>query len=244
VPCTIIKQSLNLQKYKLSYFFCEVQKFWSVRFRRQNDHKNLQGTLSVTGDVAFVVAGMPDERLSNVAVIAWICASRLLSIWGTLPMDPWVPVDDDDDDDEVAGICWANCCCSNCSWSRLSVGSNVYVQHIPTLCKTKQISKNPFQRLIAPCMGRGQSPQPFTSPSSTLSFRIVYFLLFPSLACSIYFLAFPSLPILPEQSHSVSRPDVVGDLLNKDKQHAYLRILLVMKRLRSVSGNLCLQSKL
>ena len=53
-------------------------------------------------------------------------------------------------------------------------------------------------------------PYPFTSPPSTLSFSIFYFSLFSCLTLFVYFLAFPSLPILPEYSHSVSRPDVVG----------------------------------
>ena len=94
-------------------------------------------TLLVAGDVLFVVAGVPDERLSSVAVIAWICDSRLLSIWGTWP---WVPADDDEDDDDVAGICRANCCCNNCSWSRLNVGSNVYMPY--THKQLKQLAKS------------------------------------------------------------------------------------------------------
>ena len=78
-------------------------------------------TLSATGEVAFVPA-VPDERVSNVAVMDWICARRLLSIWGTWLDGACVP------DDEVSGICWASCCCNSCSCSRLSVGSNVYTQ--------------------------------------------------------------------------------------------------------------------
>jgi len=62
--------------------------------------------------------------------------------------------------------------------------------------------------LFAPC-GPGAIPlphYPFTFPLSTPSFSIFYFSLLPfySLIC---FLAFPSLPILPEQSHFVCRPD-------------------------------------
>jgi len=33
----------------------------------------------MTGEVAFVTA-VADERVNNVAVIAWICARRVLSI--------------------------------------------------------------------------------------------------------------------------------------------------------------------
>ena len=61
-------------------------------------------------------------------------------------------------------------------------------------------------------VGPSQSPFPpysFTTISSTKSFTIFYFLLFPFLTCFVCF-AFPSLYILPEYSHSVSRPDVIG----------------------------------
>jgi len=50
------------------------------------------------------------------------------------------------------------------------------------------------------------SPYSFTSPPFTLSCSISYFSLFCFLTWFICFLAFPSLPILPESSHSVSRP--------------------------------------
>jgi len=103
-------------------------------FHRASQQQNIQSlkwitdtrTLSVTGEVA-----VPDERDSSAAVMDWICASRLLSIWGTWPVDAWVPVAGPDPDD-VFGICWANCCCSSCSCSRLNVGSNVCTQQIQT----------------------------------------------------------------------------------------------------------------
>jgi len=64
------------------------------------------------------------------------------------------------------------------------------------------------------CVGPGGNPPfppyPFTSP---LPHLLLYFLVcftFTFLTCSIYFLAFPSLPMLPEYSHSVSKPDIVG----------------------------------
>jgi len=91
-------------------------------------------TVSVAGEVALVMT-VPDDRLSNVAVIDWIWDSRLLSIWGTCPvLDAWVAGTDSAD---VFGICWANCCCSNCSCSRLSVGSSVYKQQILQILVTE-----------------------------------------------------------------------------------------------------------
>jgi len=41
-------------------------------------------------------------------------------------------------------------------------------------------------------------------------FQYFYFLLFFFLTRFIYFLAFPPLPVLPEYSHYISRPDVAG----------------------------------
>lgn len=59
-------------------------------------------------------------------------------------------------------------------------------------------------------VGPGQSSLPLIH---ALLHLLLYFLVnctspfFPSVTCFIYIAAFPTLPILPEQSHSVSRPD-------------------------------------
>jgi len=54
-------------------------------------------------------------------------------------------------------------------------------------------------------------PYPFNSPFPHLLLcLLVSPFPFPFFTCVINFLAFPSLPILPEQSYSVSRPDIVG----------------------------------
>ena len=63
----------------------------------------------------------------------------------------------------------------------------------------------------APC-ALGEITLPLVPSLPHLLICFLVFFTFSFLTRFIYILAFPSLPILPEQSHSVSRPDVVeGD---------------------------------